>query len=283
MKYVILNKDDITQQILDEINQDTITNPVIIWSEEPPVDSPGGVDSGFRYIGLNIDYPNSLQGFKKFTEEERDIEITKIQNGKSIVNKIVNTVYQDQDQTGRPVFRPAATIKGWHYQFHSVQFEVNKLNSIYNKDYEGTDLGFAELKIYDSNGNECTTQTSADTSGVKTVLTWKPDFDFEVVAGNIRQLEKETVDSYVYVNAKVNTGLPAPNDKLTVPFVQGGLNLRYIGADETLKTDGRASKLLKGSEGEYFEVIVNYESDLLTNTNRHKMSIVFEIYKHPTT
>lgn len=193
-----------------------------------------------------------------------------------------NSQLKDRDITGREIVRTAATIKGWHYQFHCVQFEVNKLNSIYNKDADNIDLGFAELKVYDNQGQECTTQLSADTNGVKTIVTWKPNYDFEIVAGNIRQVSKETVDSYVHVRAKVATGLQAPNNWLTVPFTAGGINLKYIGADETLKTDGRASKLLKGSNGDYFEIIINYEADLLTNANRHEMSIVFEIYKDPT-
>jgi hypothetical protein len=188
----------------------------------------------------------------------------------------------DIGSDGRQVVRTAATFKGWHYQAHSVQFEVNKLDSIYNKDDEGNDLGYSSLKIYDANGVECVDQNTADTLGVKTVLSWKPDFDFEIISGNIRQLEKETIDSYLYTNAKVYTGYPAPYDFLKVPFVQGGINLKYIGADEPLKTDGRASKLFKSTNGDHFEVVVNYENNLITNENRHKMSIIFEIYKDPT-
>lgn len=187
------------------------------------------------------------------------------------------------DSDGRQIIRTASTNKGWHYQAHSVQFEVNKLNSIYNKDVEGNDLGYTTMKIYDDNGNECTTQGSADVDGVKTVVKWDPDFDFEIISGNIRQASKESVDSYVYVRAMVATGLPSPNDWLPVNFTNGGINLRYIGADENLKTDGRSSKYVKGSNGDYFEIIINYEADLLTNENRHEMSLMFEIYKDSTT
>lgn len=189
----------------------------------------------------------------------------------------------ERDITGREVIRTAATVKGWHYQAHSVQFEVNKLNSIYNKDADGNDLGYCELKVYDDQGSECTTQASADTDGVKTIVTWKPDFDFEIISGNVRQASKETVDSYIHVRLQSPTGLAAPNDWFAVPFTQGGINLKYIGADEPLKTDGRASKLVTaGTNGDYFEIIANYDADVLTNNNRHEMSIIFEIYKDPT-
>lgn len=191
---------------------------------------------------------------------------------------ITNT---DTDSNGRFIVRTAATIKGWHYQAHSIQFEVNKLDSIYNKDVDGNDLGFAEIKIYDDNGDECITQASADTDGVKTIVTWKPSYDFEVISGNIRQVVKETVDSYIYVRAKIATGYPSPNDYFPVNFIEGGINLNYIGSDEPLKTDGRASKLLKGSNGDHFEIIVNHDANLVNNENRHKMSVVFETYKDP--
>jgi hypothetical protein len=204
----------------------------------------------------------------------------------SNVNEAVNAlkgISNDIDPTGRPINRLAATIKGWHYQAHSIEFEVNKLNSIYNKDADGNDLGYGELKIYDNQNNECTTQLSADTNGVKTIITWKPDFDFEIISGNIRQATKETINSYVHVRLQSATGLPAPHDWFAVPFTQGGINLKYIGADEPLKTDGRASKLIKaGTNGDYFEIIVNYPENILTNENRHEMSIIFEIYKDPT-
>lgn len=197
--------------------------------------------------------------------------------------ELANSQVQDHDEHGRTIIRSAATRKGWHYQAHSIQFEVNKLNSIYNKDADGNDLGFASIKIYKANGDECTTQTSADVDGVKTIIKWQPDFDFEIISGNIRQVAKETVDSYVYVRLQAATGLAAPNDFLPVYFVEGGINLNYIGADEPLKTDGRASKMVKcDTNGDFFEIIINYEADLLTNENRHKMSVVFEIYKDPT-
>jgi hypothetical protein len=202
------------------------------------------------------------------------------------VNEAVNAFKgfsKDFDQTGREIVRYAATVKGWHYQAHSVEFEANKLGSIYNKDADGNDLGYCELKIYDAIGNECTTQSSADTNGVKTVVTWKPDFNFEIISGNIRQATKESINSYIHVRLQSATALPAPHDWFTVPFTQGGINLKYIGADEQLKTDGRASKLIKaGDNGDYFEIILNYDADLLTNNNRHEMSVIFEIYKDPT-
>lgn len=192
---------------------------------------------------------------------------------------ISNKKLQDTDSSGRIITRTASTLKGWHYQAHSVQFEVNKLGSVYNKDKNGNDLGFTTMKVYDSNGFELVTQAEVDLSGCKTVVKWNPTYDIEIIAGNIRQMVKETVDSYIYVDVIIPTGYPAPYDILYIPFTQGGVNLNYIGADEPLKTDGRSSKLVPCSLGAYFEITVNYEANILNNDNRHKMSLIFETYK----
>ena len=53
--------------------------------------------------------------------------------------------------------------------------------------------------------------------------------------------------------------------------------MKYIGADEPLKTDGRSSKYVKaGTNGDYFEITLNHG-----NGNKHSMSVIFDIYKSP--
>lgn len=187
-----------------------------------------------------------------------------------------NGTLTDHDQTGRPIIRYAATIKGWHYQAHAFEFETCKLNSIYNKDENGNDLGYCDIKFYDDQGTELTTQVSINSDCVKTVVTWKPDFDFEIISGNIRQVSREQFNMYTHVAAKIATGYPAPFDWFRVPFTNGGINMKYIGADEPLKTDGRASKLITASNGDHFEVIINHDPG-----NQHQMTLIMEIYKDP--
>lgn len=178
---------------------------------------------------------------------------------------------QDTDTSGRQILRIASTIKGWHYQAHAVEFQTSKLTGIYNKDKNGNDLGYATTKFYDANGTELTTQIDIDASCVKTTLTWSPDYDFEMVAGNLRQINRQDTDIYVYVEANV---LVAPNTYIDVPFLQGGINMRYIGADEPLKTDGRSSKLFTSNDK--FSVICNHGIGVC-----HKVTIIFETYKSP--
>ena len=182
-----------------------------------------------------------------------------------------NQPLKDKDSTGREVVRSAATIKGWHYQAHAVEFQTSVLNSTYNKDVNGNDLGFASIKFYDSNNVELTTQVDVDANCVKSVLTWNTNHDFEMISGQLRQIERQTSDIYMYVQAQV---LVAPSVYIPIPFTQGGINMRYIGADEPLMTDGRASKLITSND--YFEVVCKHDAGV-----KHKMTIIFETYKSP--
>ena len=181
------------------------------------------------------------------------------------------------DSQGRQIVRNATSNKGWHYQAHSLEFTSSTLDSIYNKDKNGNDLGYGEIKLYDNNGDEITNQLSANTTCVKSVITWKPDFDFEIISGNVRQESKESFDMYLHVGIQANTGYPAPYDWLYVPFTNGGINMKYIGADEPLRTDGRSAKYVKAAtNGDHFEITLNHGAG-----NKHSMSIIFEIYKSP--
>lgn len=182
----------------------------------------------------------------------------------------------ERDSSNRPITRMAATKSGWHYQAHCVEFETSKLNSLHNKDRDGNDFGFATIKYYDPNDDELVspTQATLDSSCVKTEVKWAPSYDFEVISGQIRQAAQGPDGSYLYVSLFAPTGLAAPNDLLEIPFVEGGINLNYIGADEILRTDGRAGKLVQGTLGQHFKTFVNHAVG-----SNHKVSVIYEIYK----
>jgi len=181
------------------------------------------------------------------------------------------------DSDGGLITRHKVSKTGRHYQAHSCEFETSSLGSMYNKDKDGNDLGYCNVKFYNSSGMELTDQPTIDTDCVKTVMEWKPTYDFEIISGQIRQIDRVNSDAYMYVEAIVPLPYPPPNDKLSLPFVYGGINLQYIGADEILKTDGRASKELQGTLGQHFVCTVNHAAGV-----KHKLSVIYEIYKDPT-
>lgn len=229
-----------------------------------------------KYILKAFDGPFNLDCLINKTDPPNPDQLDFETNYKPSANQSL----QDTDGNGRNIVRFAATQKGWHYQAHSVSFDVGQKDSIYNKNDNGDDLGFSTIKFYDAlkDGNDITdsSQVIIDATAKKTVVKWSPTFDFEVVSGSIRQISKKSSDLFLYVNAKVQTGYPAPYDWLKVPFVEGGINLNYIGADEPLETNGRAPKLFKGSIGDHFEIVINHGV-----LEKHRVTVIFEIYKDP--
>lgn len=266
-------------KLINTTNEEIILRNTLLRESGEDSDSITIPSTDKKLWGNDIDtQTNILSGNIKVELNGEDIE-----NVNNAINFLKDIEDLDVEPDGRQVVRTAATRKGWHYQAHAFEIEINKLGSVVNVDEDGNDLGFCELKVYDEDGDECTTQASADTDGVKTVVTWKPDFDFEIVSGSFRQDTKETQECRLFIAAKIATGLAAPNDWLKIYFGQGGVNLNFIGADEALKTDGRAPKLMNGASGDHFEFIFTYEANQANDAERHKLSIILEIYKDPLT
>lgn len=177
--------------------------------------------------------------------------------------------YKPVDAAGRPVVRPAITIEGWGAQFHSVGFTVGLKDSVYNKDDAGNDLGFATMKFYDASGVEQTTQEDITANAVKTVLTWMPTHDYEIIGGQLNQDAKPA--SNVYMWAK---GLPGI---LNVMFAQGGLNLKLCPAGNIVDFDGKASKFLPYNAGagtNKFDFIFKHNTGV-----QHELQFLLKIFK----
>ena len=96
------------------------------------------------------------------------------------------------------------------------------------------------MKFYDVNNVELTTQASIDTSCVKTVVTFKPMYDYELVSGTVNVQSSPSEDMRLWVVG----GVPELGAAGVREFVRN-LNIKYISPSETLQTDGRASKYMK--------------------------------------
>lgn len=178
-----------------------------------------------------------------------------------------------KDTDGAPLARNKITRSGWHFQGQSIELTTSLLNGIYNKNVSETDLGFASVKCYDSGDTELTTQASIDSSGVKTVLTWEPTHDIEMIGGDFYQSTQPTTDTRIWVTAIPD--LPAPNG--TIPFLQGGHNLRHMGTGLVFRIDGRTPKLLP-----YDAVYHTSKFEIcLRHTAGHQHTIMFtpELFK----
>ena len=182
------------------------------------------------------------------------------------------------DEQGRQVSRIAAGKKGWSYIAHPFEFETSKFSSLYSKKYDNTDRNDVTIKFYDSNNDEVTTPGLSNVNEetiVKTVITWKPNYDYELIAGSVRQNAQATSDIRLWVLG----GILELGSSYIKEFA-GGLNLRYIGANEELKTDGRASKYMKKDitgisyQGNQIQLIVKHDAGV-----HHKIMLVLEYFR----
>ena len=205
----------------------------------------------------------------KNTEDSADYEAN--------YKNTASTLLVDTDSAGRRVSRVAATKKGWRYLAHVLEIETSKLNSVYSKDWQLQDTAGVSLKFYDANDLELVngTQTELDTSCVKTKVTISPDYDYDIIGGNLHQVTSPSEDVRLWVIA----GAPELGAAGVKEFV-GGLNLRFMGADEQIQTDGRASaRMVKITEG------VPYNTNQLQYIIRHpagfnhKLMIVVEYFR----
>jgi len=88
MKYIVIKHDDLTQEMLDLINGEEITQPFPIYVIEPDLDSgTDGIVSDYLYITTEENYPLMFAGYKKFTEDEFNEIVASIQSRKRVTTQ----------------------------------------------------------------------------------------------------------------------------------------------------------------------------------------------------
>lgn len=154
-----------------------------------------------------------------------------------------NTILAPSDTDGAPLQRTKLTKTGWHFQCHSLEFTTAKLNSIYNSDDTQTNLTFTNIKYYDNTDTELVagTQLELTTSCVKTVITFEQTYDFEVIGGTLYQGTQPAVDVRFWVTAVPDLSVANGG---SVPFCQGGANLRHMGTGAIYDIDGKTPKFM---------------------------------------
>lgn len=191
----------------------------------------------------------------------------------SNLNFLKNEHYE-VDSEGRQITRTAAGSKGWSYLAHPIEFETSKIGSLYEKLDTGLDRGVSSIKFYDSNDLEVTDILNESTI-VRTVITFKPSYDYELIAGNIQQIDSPSTDVRIWVIGGIL--------ELGSPYVKefaGGLNMRFYGANESLKTDGRAAKYMRKDiagvpyQANQLRVIVRHDAGI-----NHKLLLTLEYFR----
>jgi hypothetical protein len=151
---------------------------------------------------------------------------------------------QPKDSNGRNITRTAAAETGSTYLAHPIEIETSKLNGCFSSDHTGTPRTDFTMRFYNSSDVELVlgTQAELDSNCVKTVVTFKPQYDYEIMGGNIHQNSTPTTDVRIWVTGGMVDASDLP---VSVKEFVTGLNLYYMGNNEQIETDGRASKFMK--------------------------------------
>jgi hypothetical protein len=177
---------------------------------------------------------------------------------------------QQQDSNGRILVRPIAAASGWKAQFQALRISTSTTDGVHNKDKAGNDLGFCTYTMYDAS-NQVTTDT---TQCVKTVITWEPTHDMEIIGGRMFQRTAPTTNMWLYVTAAAHIPVQYGG---SVAFAEGGINLYDVGDGGEADFDGRASKYVAYDTTYHsgrFEILLKHDAGV-----QHIFSILFELFK----
>ena len=182
------------------------------------------------------------------------------------------------DTDGRQIIRSAKTYKGWRYLAHYMTMTTCKLETPTDPSWDGTDSGFLSVKYYDATNTELVagTQAELDASCVKTVLTFAPSYDIDVIGGKIFQRITPTEDINLWVIAGATDLAFVPG---TVKEFVRNINLRDI-TSNMLKTDGRASARMNVTT-DGVPVPTNKMQFIITHPvgHQHVFSSIIEYYR----
>jgi hypothetical protein len=172
------------------------------------------------------------------------------------------------DHAGRQIIRTASTYKGWSYLANGFDYTTSS-GVLAVKDAFGDDKSSEfTVKRYDENGDVTTTPSEC----VREEIVWKPNYDFDLVAGNFYQAERATQDLRVWVYG----GAHELSSIANVEFARN-LNAKLI---LEARTDGRSSKHVKKDTEN-----VPYQTNQITFVFEHAagfshdISFVLEFYR----
>lgn len=173
----------------------------------------------------------------------------------------------DIDAEGRQVTRQAAAKSGWTILIHNIEMETSNLSGLYSKDYLGNDSNGLSTKFYDVNNAELTTQGSIDTDCVRTELIFKPNYDYEILGGNVFHVEEPATDVRLWCIGGMLEGGAA-----YVKEMIRGINFRYIAVGDHIKVDGRTTKYMRKDT-----VGAPYQTNQLKFIVKHNAGLKFKI------
>jgi hypothetical protein len=217
MKWVILDKDFITEQIRAGQQERVLSN-------------------GQALLRVNSKNESFLIDFKKYTADE--IALLNLDQQSKLKSKHSN----DIDDSGRQITRITYNSDGWSFLAHFVELTTSTIGGIYCQDENGNEEIQHYAQFFDVDGNQLLTQAECDASCVKSVFTIIPAIDYEIVSGEIHQYERPTTN--MRMHTRLGAFLPDGTPLSTKEFVRN-LNMKFKDKAKAIVTDGRAPKMLR--------------------------------------
>lgn len=214
--------------------------------------------------------------FYKGSAESLEYEASYKTNGEQIQNS-------KDPETGGIQYTPRYAPPGWYQQRFETEFETSTESSIHEKDSDNQDIGWSTLKFYkdDGNGNEieCVDAADAAANAIRTDLEWMPNIDYMVKGGFVAQFQQLNEDLYVWTQGAVidpQFGIPPK------VFAEGGINMRYVSAQDKTGLDGVAGTILyythpqlgTGKGTNKLRFIVRHAVG-----KKHRLQCIFDIFR----
>lgn len=241
------------------------------------------------YAGQTIE-PNAQYSIQK-TEESRwvnsDALLADIADGKAQVNNGISDIagvsaqinyllgndISARDSEGAYLQRTKAASSGWTYHMTAPEFLTSVIGSAYHKDVNGNDLNEISIKFYDDSNVELTTQGACDTDCVKTVVSFEPTWDYEIIGGTIKTANDVTENVRIWIVAVPDVPAQYGGSKIMVQ----GVNLKFVDPNNGIEANGRASKYMAYSATYHtnkIQLIIKHPAG-----HKEAMMIAFEVFK----
>lgn len=197
-------------------------------------------------------------------------DITDVATG---INHLKDIVILPYDSDNAPISRVKAAKSGWTYHLTAPEFITSTINSLVHQDVSGNNLNEASVKFYDTNNTELTTQGSCDIDCVKTVFTFEPTWNYEIIGGTLKTIGTVTENVRIWVIAVPDISAQYGGSKVMVQ----GANLKFIDPNNGIEADGRASK--------YMAYSATYHTNKLQVTIKHPaghkedIMMAFEVFR----
>lgn len=195
------------------------------------------------------------------------------------INWLKDELIPMNPETGGAIFSPKYAPTGWTQQMFETEFKTSTPNSIHEKDWTNTDIGWTSLKFYDANETELTDPSDIDTLTTRTDMEWMPTIDYMIKGGMIGQIESPTQPVYVWVLAAV---LSPANGGPQACFSEGGINMEYQDARTKTGLDGVSGTILyythpqlgSGAGTNKLVFVVRHPAGY-----KHRLQAIFDIFR----